>query len=129
VHTQEAGPAFQVLAVDRGERRSDAPHGIQAPAARFKSRFRIPMDTRRWNELIDACDVAGLAEQLRSVGAGYLILTIGQNSGYYLAPNPTYDRLVGARRSRLARRDLVSDLSAALRERGVTRAWSRGSSP
>lgn len=77
------------------------------------------MDTRRWNELIDACDVAGLAEQLRSVGAGYLILTIGQNSGYYLAPNPTYDRLVGARRSRLARRDLVSDLSAALRERGV----------
>ena len=79
----------------------------------------IPMDTGRWNELVDAFDVTGLAEQLRSVGAGYLVFTIGQNSGYYVSPNPTYDRLVGTRPSRLARRDLVSDLSAALRERGL----------
>jgi hypothetical protein len=34
-------------------------------------------------------------------------------------PNPTYDRLVGIRPSRCSRRDLVSDLSAALRQRGI----------
>lgn len=73
----------------------------------------------RWNALVDGFDVEGLAEQLRSVGAGYHVLTIGQNSGYYLAPNTTYDRLVGTQPSRLARRDLVSDLSAALRKRGI----------
>jgi alpha-L-fucosidase len=79
----------------------------------------LTMDPEGWNALVDGFDVEGLAEQLRSVGAGYHILTIGQNSGYYLAPNPTYDRLVGIRPSRCSRRDLVSDMSAALRKRGI----------
>src|SRR4051812_35505213 len=48
-----------------------------------------------WNDLIDQFDVERLAGELESVGAGYLILTIGQNSGFYLAPNATYDRYVG----------------------------------
>jgi hypothetical protein len=77
------------------------------------------MDVERWNALVDGFDVEALAEQLRSVGAGYHILTLGQNSGYYLAPNSTYDRLVGIHPSRCSRRDLVSDLSAALRKRGI----------
>jgi alpha-L-fucosidase len=72
-----------------------------------------------WNALVDGFDVEGLAEQLESVGAGYHILTIGQNSGYYLAPNPTYDRLVGIRPSRCSRRDLVSDMADALHKRGI----------
>ena len=79
----------------------------------------LTMNAERWNALIDAFDVETLAEQLRSVGAGYHILTIGQNSGYYLAPNTTYDRMVGVRPSRCSRRDLVSDMSAALRKRGI----------
>src|SRR4029079_14240209 len=45
-----------------------------------------------WNDLVDHFDVEGLAEQLHSIGAGYYLITIGQNSGYYLAPNPTYDK-------------------------------------
>ena len=72
-----------------------------------------------WNTLVDGFDVEGLAGQLQDVGAGYFILSIGQNSGYYLAPNPTYDRLVGRDPSRNARRDLVSDLADALGKRGI----------
>ena len=79
----------------------------------------LTMDPERWNALVDGFDVEGLAEQLRSVGAGYHVLTLGQNSGYFLAPNPTYDRLVGIDPSRCARRDLVSDMSAALRRHGI----------
>jgi hypothetical protein len=79
----------------------------------------LAMDPERWNGLVDGFDVEGLADQLHAVGAGYHILTLGQNSGYYLAPNPTYDRLVGIHPSRCSRRDLVSDLSAALRKRGI----------
>jgi alpha-L-fucosidase len=77
------------------------------------------MTVERWNDLIDRFDADGLAGQLDLVGAGYLILTIGQNSGFYLAPNPTYDRLVGARPSRCSRRDLVADLAGALHGKGI----------
>ena len=44
-----------------------------------------PASVEHWNELIDHFDVNGLAEQLHSVGAGYYLVTIGQNSGFYLA--------------------------------------------
>jgi len=79
----------------------------------------IEMSVEQWNKMVDAFDVEALAEQLKSVGAGYHILTIGQNSGYYLAPNETYDRLVGVKPSRCSRRDLVSDMSVALSKRGI----------
>jgi hypothetical protein len=73
----------------------------------------------KWNALVDGFDVAGLAEQLASVGAKYYFITLGQNSGHYLAPNATYDRLTGIRPSKCARRDLVSDLAAALEPKGI----------
>jgi hypothetical protein len=79
----------------------------------------IDMSVEQWNRMVDAFDVETLAAQLESVGAGYHILTIGQNSGYYLAPNETYDRIVGVGPSRCSRRDLVSDLAAALARRGI----------
>jgi CubicO group peptidase (beta-lactamase class C family) len=73
----------------------------------------------KWNEMIDRFDVEGLAEQLKSVGAGYYLVTLGQNSGYYLSPNATYDRFVGIEPSKCSRRDLVADLYTALHKRGV----------
>ena len=73
----------------------------------------------RWNELVDRFDVERLAEQLDSVGAGYYLITIGQNSGYYLSPNATYDRFVGREPSRCSRRDLVADLYEPLRKRNI----------
>jgi alpha-L-fucosidase len=79
----------------------------------------LGLNVEKWNELVDRFDVEGLATQLKSVGAGYLIFTTGQNSGYYLAPNPTYDRLTGIKPGKCSRRDLMTDMSAALRPRGL----------
>jgi len=81
-----------------------------------------PASIAHWNELIDNFNVDKLAGQLASVGAKYYLITIGQNSGYFLAPNATYDKLTGVTSpelSKCSRRDLVSDLSAALAKRGI----------
>src|SRR5713101_656130 len=77
------------------------------------------MTVERWNNLIDRFDVETLAKQLESAGAGYYQITIGQNSGFYLSPNATYDRLVGMEPSKCSRRDLVADLYEALHKRGI----------
>ncbi len=69
---------------------------------------------------VDDFDVEALARQLESVGAGYLILTLGQNSGFFNAPNPTYDRITGyGPGERTSRRDLP---------RTFTVRWSPGAS-
>jgi hypothetical protein len=67
-----------------------------------------------WNQLIDDFDVEGLARQLAEIKAGYFMITIGQNSGFYLSPNATYDSLVKHEQSRCTQRDLVADLVEAL---------------
>lgn len=77
------------------------------------------LNVENWNKAVDAFDVNGLAEQLASAGAGYFVLTLGQNSGFYCSPNATYDRLTGITPGKCARRDLVADLSAALRAKKI----------
>jgi alpha-L-fucosidase len=77
----------------------------------------VPVE--EWNRRIDNFDVEGLARQLESAHAGYLILTLGQNSGHYLSPNAAYDRLTGISPSKCSRRDLVSDMQKALSQRGI----------
>jgi len=79
----------------------------------------LAMSVEQWNHMIDAFDVETLAGQLQSVGARYYQITIGQNSGYYLSPNATYDKIVGILPGKCSRRDLVADLSAALARRGI----------
>ncbi len=71
-----------------------------------------------WNRLIDGVDAESLAAQIESVGAGYFFITLGQNSGHYLAPNAVYDSLAGTRKC--SRRDLVADLYAALARRKIS---------
>jgi hypothetical protein len=77
------------------------------------------MNPATWNKLIDNFDAEALARQLESVGARYYLITIGQNSGYYLSPNATYDKLTGIRPSKCSRRDLIADLYAPLNRRGI----------
>jgi len=104
------------------------------------------MNAESWNDMVDHFDVEGLAKQIESVGAGYYLITIGQNSGYYLAPNATYDKFVGIQPSKpvpsrsgsglrrdesallgaglsrvegCSRRDLVADLYEPLHNRGI----------
>ncbi|UCF37140.1 MAG: alpha-L-fucosidase [Acidobacteriota bacterium] len=65
-------------------------------------------------------DVGYLADQLESVGAGYLILTLGQNSGYFNPPNSSYDAATGYRPGeRCSTRDLPMELFEALRSKGI----------
>jgi hypothetical protein len=82
-------------------------------------REKTKMSVVEWNNLVDHFDVEGLAGQIESVGAGYYLITIGQNSGYYLSPNATYDRFVGIQPSKCARRDLVADLYGPLHKRRI----------
>jgi len=65
-------------------------------------------------------DVKALAGQLEEMGAGYLVLTLGQNSGYFNSPNAAYEGRTGyAPGERCATRDLPRDLSQALQPKGI----------
>jgi hypothetical protein len=72
-----------------------------------------------WNRQIDAFDVPGLAKQLEATGCRYYVITLGQNSGHYCAPNEAYDRIAGIQPGKYAKRDLVSDIHAALAPKGI----------
>jgi hypothetical protein len=74
----------------------------------------IALSAAAWNERVDRFDVAALAAQLAALRVPYLILSLGQNSGHYLAPNAAYDRIVGRSPSHLSRRDIIAELAAAL---------------
>ena len=74
----------------------------------------IQMNIMQWNTMIDHFDTEGLARQIASIGAQYYILTIGQNSGFYLSPNATYDKLTGIKPGKCSQRDLIADMAKAL---------------
>jgi hypothetical protein len=70
--------------------------------------------------LVDQFDVDVLAGQLESMGAKYLVFTLGQYSGYYNAPNAALDKRVGyAPGERCSKRDLPSDLHRVLGAKGI----------
>jgi alpha-L-fucosidase len=77
------------------------------------------MPSEAWNRRVDGFDAEGLAKQLEEVGASYYVITIGQGSGHYCAPNPVYDELTGIAPSKCSKRDLIADLHAALNPRGI----------
>ena len=91
-------------------------HYLGAPAS---SDGGAELTAEAWSARVDAFDVPGLAEQLLSTGTRYFFITLGQNSGHYCAPNAAYDEFVGIVPSKCSRRDLVSDLHAALSPHGV----------
>src|SRR5690606_16071518 len=79
----------------------------------------IALSPDDWNRRIDAFDVAGLARQLADAKVPYFVITLGQNSGFYLSPNATYDAITGIAPSKCSRRDLIADLAAALQPHGI----------
>ena len=65
-------------------------------------------------------DVQSLAGQLHEIGAKYFVFTLGQNSGYFNAPNAAYDKRTGyTPGERCSTRDLPLDLWRALRAKGI----------
>lgn len=75
---------------------------------------------RGWQNAVDAFDVNAFAEEAQQTGAGYVVFTLGQNNGFYCAPNAAYERYIGCRpNERCSKRDLPMELSAALGRRGI----------
>jgi Alpha-L-fucosidase len=65
-------------------------------------------------------DVPALASQLAEMGAGYFVLTLGQNSGYFNSSNAAYARRTGyGPGERCSTRDLPLDLYRALQPKGI----------
>lgn len=65
-------------------------------------------------------NVEALAAQLKDIRARYFVFTLGQNSGWFNAPNAAYDRITGYRPGeRCASRDLPMDLHRALQAKGI----------
>ncbi|MCX5772275.1 MAG: alpha-L-fucosidase [Candidatus Hydrogenedentes bacterium] len=77
------------------------------------------LSVETWNAAVDSFDVNAMANLLDQIGAGYYIITLGQNSGYYCSPNAAYDRLTAISPSKCSRRDLVADLYGALQPKGI----------
>ena len=77
-------------------------------------------DPAESNKLMHDFDAEALADQVKASGAGYLVLTLAQNSGWINSPNATYDRITGyAPGKRTSKRDLPADLARALQKRGL----------
>lgn len=86
-----------------------------APLAERGQNHPLPPD--RWSALVDQFDVKKLAGQFHELKAGYVFLTVGQNSGYYCSPNSIYAREVGP--EYCSERDLILDFADALAEYGI----------
>ena len=116
-----SGAAGQIQAPHRAAWMQEAQWGVMTHyLADWQARVhKLNMSVEEWNRLIDGFDVETLAKQLESAGAHYYQITLGQNSGYYLAPNAAYDKLTGVQPSKCSRRDLVTDLHSALGKRGI----------
>ena len=79
----------------------------------------IDLTVDDWNRRVDAFDVDGLARQLAAACVPYFIITLGQNSGFYISPNRTYDEITGIKPSKCSRRDLIADLARAVEPHGI----------
>ena len=62
-----------------------------------KNWYNKPTDwtSESWNQVIDAIDVEKFADQVKALGAGYVVLSLGQNHQYGCAPNPVIDKRWG----------------------------------
>lgn len=67
-----------------------------------------------WNRRVDGFQVENFARTVKETGTGYVIFTLGQNTGHFCAPNVVYDAIVDQPESLLSRRDLITEIAAAL---------------
>ncbi len=73
-----------------------------------------------WNKTVESFDVQKFAANVNKTGAKWCLLTLGQNSGYYMCPNAVLDRYSGYKAGeRNANRDLPMEVAAALEPYGI----------
>lgn len=76
--------------------------------------------SKEWNDAVNSFDVDKFARQAKEAGAGYVMFTLGQNSGYYCSPNASFDRIVGIKPGDLcSNRDLPMDLMEELKKYNI----------
>ena len=109
-HAARYGIFFHFLAC--GDRKRDILKGFYPVDADWTS--------ERWNRVVEAVDVEQTADQAAELGAGYVVLTLGQWHRYACAPNPMIDSLWGLAPGQYnSRRDLPMELGKALAQRNV----------
>jgi hypothetical protein len=76
--------------------------------------------SKEWNEAVESFDSERFAYQASEAGAGFVMFTLGQNSGYYCSPNATFDSIVGVKPGELcSNRDLPMDLIRELKKYNI----------
>lgn len=81
----------------------------------LKSIMATEGSSKEWNAAVNSFNVEKFAEQVNNSGAGFVMFTLGQNSGYYCSPNSVYSSAVGVEPGVLcSTRDLPMDLIQAL---------------
>lgn len=70
-----------------------------------------------WNTCVKEFSVPRLVEDVIQTGAGYVVFTIHQNSGYCCAPNSRYDFYCG--KNKCSDRDLFGEIADSLAEKGI----------
>lgn len=86
-------------------------HYIDKPAS---SNVASATSSEAWNQRVDGFDVCRFARTIKESGAGYVVFTLGQNTGHFCSPNSVYDEIVGRQPSLLSRRDLIMEIAEAL---------------
>ena len=73
-----------------------------------------------WNQSVALFDAEKFAADVERTGAKWVLFTLGQNSGYYCAPNRVLDSISGYQPGqRNSLRDLPMDISKALEPKGI----------
>ena len=76
--------------------------------------------SEEWNKTVDSFNVDKFAGQVNEAGAGFVMFTLGQNSGYYCSPNKAFDKAIGIGAGELcSKRDLPRDLIKALNKYNI----------
>jgi len=109
----------------------EAKYGIMFHFVPSMGRFKqIPWTSAEWNAKVDSVNVQKVAQQAEAIGAGYVILSIGQKGDYYCSPNPVYEKYWGFGKGQFgSRRDLPMELFQELNKRGIKMMFYLTGSP
>jgi hypothetical protein len=76
--------------------------------------------SKEWNDAVDSFNTDDFALKASEAGAGFIMFTLGQNSGYYCSPNAAFDSIVGTSPGDLcSNRDLPMDLIKSLKKYNI----------
>lgn len=82
--------------------------------------YHLLADAGNKSHLDTYVDVNRICQQLTDVGASYMLLTFGQNSGYFISPNSKFSTIVPYYpNTRFTQRDIFREFALNLKNRGI----------